>query len=120
MKKTTILAIVALGLIISGCNTTTDSKSADSKSSSTKSAAMAGQSVDCKTAEGDLRSLEAEKGHVKKQHSLGIFSITPIGLLATAAMKAADSGDAKNVKVDSKEYDKQIDAKKAEIKKACG
>jgi hypothetical protein len=117
VKKIVLVALGTFSLVISGCNTTADSKTASSKSASSKPAMASSQSVDCTTAEGDLRSLEHEKGHVKKQHSLGIFSITPIGLLATAAMKASSP---KNAKVDSKEYDKQIDAKKAEIKKACG
>ena len=72
------------------------------------------KAIHCPTAEGDIRMLNSEKEHVKKQTVSGIFSITPIGLLTNAA---TDQSDAE--KVDIKKYDKMLDAKIAEIKKKC-
>ena len=70
--------------------------------------------IHCPTAEGDIRVLNSEKVHVKKQKVSGIFSITPIGLLTNAV---TDQSDAEKLSIEK--YDKMLDAKIAEIKKAC-
>lgn len=80
----------------------------------TKGKADAHKRIHCPTAEGDIRMLNSEKEHVKKQTVSGIFSITPIGLLTNAA---TDQSDAEKIEI--KKYDKMLDKKIAEIKKAC-
>lgn len=70
--------------------------------------------IHCPTAEGDIRVLNSEKEHVQKQTVSGIFSITPIGMLTNAA---TDQSDAEKISIEK--YDKMLDAKIAEINKAC-
>jgi len=72
------------------------------------------KAINCATAEADIKKLNTEKERVNKETVSGIFSITPIGLLTNAA---TDPSDAQ--KIDIKIYDKMIDAKIVEIKKAC-
>lgn len=76
--------------------------------------AEARKAVHCSTAEADIKMLNSEKEKVKKQTVSGIFSITPIGLLANAA---TDQSEAE--KIDIKKYDKMLDDKIAEIKRTC-
>ena len=71
--------------------------------------------VDCSTAEGDIRTLNAEKAHVSKEIADGATSIIPIGLVAHLLMR--DEKD--TFKVGFGEYNRALDKKMAEIKKQC-
>ncbi len=71
--------------------------------------------VNCATAEGDLRVLEKEKTHAGNQALQGVSAIAPIGLVT--GVLTGTEGD--KLKVATGEYNKQIDAKIAEIKKTC-
>ncbi len=71
--------------------------------------------INCATAEGDLRVLESEKHHVKKQTVSGIFAITPAGFL----LNTVTSGSDKDGKVKADDYDAHLDARIAAIKKKC-
>ena len=70
--------------------------------------------INCPSAEADIRVLNSEKVHAKKQAVSGIFSITPIGLFTNAI-----SSPSKSVKIHVKEYDKMLDDKIVEIKRVC-
>ncbi len=72
--------------------------------------------VNCATAEGDLRVLEKEKAHAGSQVAAGVTAIAPIGLVVGVA--TGTEGD--KIKVATGEYNKQIEAKIAEIKRTCG
>ena len=72
--------------------------------------------IHCATAEGDLRTLSHEKNHVTQQIAAGVMAISPIGLVAGVATGT----EGKKIQVATGEYNKQIDAKIAEIKAACG
>ena len=72
--------------------------------------------VNCATAEGDLRVLEAEKTHVAKRIAMGVTSITPIGLVVGVATRTQRD----KMKVAIGTYNKMIDEKIAEIKQECG
>ena len=74
------------------------------------------QPVNCATAEGDIRSLNAEKSHASSQLAAGVKAIAPIGLVANVA--SGTEGD--QAKVASGEYNKMIVKKIAEIKQQCG
>jgi len=72
--------------------------------------------VNCATAKGDIRALNAEKENVGKEILAGVTSIVPISLVANTA-----TGNEKtNVEVATGEYNKMIDKKIAEIKEKCG
>jgi len=71
--------------------------------------------VNCATAEGDLRVLEKEKTHAGNQAMQGVSAIAPIGLVT--GVLTGTEGD--KLKVATGEYNKQVEAKIAEIKKAC-
>ena len=72
--------------------------------------------VNCATAEADLGVLKKEKANAGEQAAAGVTSIMPIGLVSGIV-----TGTAKDkFKVATGEYNKQIDAKIAEIKKTCG
>jgi len=105
MKKLTLaLTAILLSTVVA---TADDAKMKKGKADVKKA-------IHCPTAEGDIRMLNSEKEHVKKQTVSGIFSITPIGLLTNAATDQSDSE-----KMDIKKYDKLIDDKIAAIKKKC-
>jgi len=72
--------------------------------------------VNCSTAEGDLRALQAEKVHVGKQILEGVSAIAPIGLVAGAATGT----EGEKMQVASGDYNEMLDQKIAEIKTTCG
>jgi hypothetical protein len=72
--------------------------------------------VNCATAEGDLRALEAEKVHVGKQILEGVPAFTPVGLVAGAATGT----EKEKVQVASGDYNKMLDQKIVGIKTTCG
>ena len=74
------------------------------------------QPVDCATAQGDLRSLNAEKAHVSTEIKDGVTSIVPIGLVAHLFMRDEKS----TFEVGTGEYNRALDKKIAEIKSTCG
>lgn len=74
------------------------------------------QGVNCRTAAGDIRVLEAEKVHVAEQIVHGITAITPAGLVLGILTGTEDD----KIEVAIGEYDRQLDAKIAEIKRTCG
>lgn len=72
--------------------------------------------VNCATAEGDIRALNAEKAHTSQEIAAGVTSIVPIGAVANMAQ----GKEGETFKVGTGEYNKALDKKIAEIKKACG
>ena len=73
------------------------------------------QPVNCATAQGDIRILENEKAHVGKQIVSGITAITPAG--AVIGIVTGTEGD--KIQVAIGEYNRQLKAKIAEIKRVC-
>ncbi len=72
--------------------------------------------MNCATAEGDLRTLQAEKASTAKEIESGVTAITPIGLVAGAATGTEKA----KMQVASGDYNKMIDQKIAQIKSTCG
>lgn len=72
--------------------------------------------VNCATAEGDLRVLEAERDHTTKQLAKGVSAITPSGALLGVIAGTEDE----KLEMLTGEYVEKIDAKIAEIKATCG
>jgi len=71
--------------------------------------------VNCTTAEGDIRVLQAEKVNVAKQIAAGVSMIAPIGLVVGVATKT----EGEKYQVTTGDYNKMLDQKIAEIKQTC-
>jgi hypothetical protein len=72
--------------------------------------------VNCTTAEGDLRVLQAEKVNLAQRIAEGVTAITPAGVV----LGAAAGTERTELKVATGEYNKMIDARIAEIVQTCG
>jgi hypothetical protein len=71
--------------------------------------------VNCKTAEGDIRMLTAEKVNVAKEAAAGVTAIVPVGLVA--GLVTGTEGD--KFQVATGEYDKALDGAIKRIKTTC-
>ncbi len=103
MKAITL--IVVLMLIIVGCSPVSKEAKQD-----------LAKPVNCATAEGDIRSLQAEKAHVGKEIAAGVTAIVPIGLV----VNVVTGTEGEHFKVATGKYNKMIDKKIADIKQQCG
>ena len=72
--------------------------------------------INCATAPGDIRVLQHEKADVVERIAEGATSIHPAGLVV--GLLTGTEGTKVNVAIG--EYNKQIDARIAEIKQTCG
>ncbi len=72
--------------------------------------------VNCATAPNDLQILQQEKANVAERVVLGATSVTPAG----AALGILTMTEDDKLEVAVGEYNKQLDAKIAEIKRECG
>ena len=106
MKK---LVTVSIALLILGGCSSPDTKQAQQD--------MA-KPVNCATAEADIRSLNAEKAHTSQEIENGVSSIVPISAVANLVEGKGKEGE--SFKVGTGQYNKALDKKIAEIKKACG
>ena len=73
--------------------------------------------VDCSTAKDDISTLEHEKKKTSDKAVGGILAFTPIGLVTNVAT-GGDKMDEEQ-KLSAEEYNKKIDERIAQIKKAC-
>ncbi len=71
--------------------------------------------VNCATAEGDLRAIEAEKKHAEDKQLESVAAITPAGAL----LGLVTGTEHKRLQMLSGDYVKQLDARAAEIKETC-
>ncbi|WP_254055839.1 hypothetical protein [Ruegeria sp. EL01] len=72
--------------------------------------------VNCATAEGDLRAIDAEKKHAEDKQLESVAAITPAGAL----LGLVTGTENKRLRMLSGDYIKQLDARSAEIKATCG
>lgn len=99
-----IVGTLCLVLILCGCATISDQANY-----------QLGKSVDCSTADLDIKILEGEKASVSKKAISGVRSVLPASIVVGIL-----SGDYKNrVKVAAGSYNRDIDAKIKEIKDQC-
>ena len=106
MHTKKIIGLSVVLLMIAGC----------SSPNTKKAEADMAKSVNCSTAEADIRSLQAEKAHTSQEIEAGVTSIVPIG--AVAHMFKGEEGE--TLKVGTGQYNAALDKKIAEIKKTCG
>ena len=102
MKKVIILAVIAM--LIPACAMQYKKTEQEMK-----------QPINCATAEGDLRTLEAEKANVAQQIAAGVTSIVPASLV----VGLITGTEGAKVNVATGEYNKMIDQRIAEIKQKC-
>lgn len=74
------------------------------------------KAVNCNTAEGDIRALNAEKAHTSQEIAAGVTSIVPVGAVA----HLFEGKEGESLKVGTGEYNKALDKKIAQIKSTCG
>ena len=72
--------------------------------------------VDCSTAQEDLAHLKHEKLSTTERMEKGVSAILPISLV----VHAAKGTEGKTAEMATGDYNKKIDARIAEIQKACG
>ncbi len=72
--------------------------------------------IDCETAEGDVRVLEAEKAHVGERIVEGLTAIVPAG----AVIGIITWTEPTKIKVATGAYNDAIDKRINEIKEECG
>ncbi len=72
--------------------------------------------INCETAEGDLRVLEAEKAHVWERIAEGVTAIVPAGLVLGIITWTEPT----KIKVATGAYNDAIEKRINEIKEECG
>ena len=72
--------------------------------------------VDCSTAQEDLAHLKHEKMSTTERMEKGVEAVFPISLV----VHAAKGTEGKTMKMATGDYNDKIDARIAEIQKACG
>jgi signal transduction histidine kinase len=102
--KSGVAAAGAILILAAGCAPVSEKAEADMK-----------DPVNCKTAQGDLRVLKAEKANLAKEIGEGVSAIFPIGLVA----HLIEGNEGETMEVATGEYDKMLDKKIAEIKTQC-
>ena len=108
MKKTAmVITAILLSALLTSCA---------SKETVKEGQADAKKSVNCATAEADIRVLKSEKVHASQQMAAGVTAIVPVGLVVNVA-KGTEGSQAK---VATGDYNKMLDDKIAEIKRECG
>jgi hypothetical protein len=105
MKKMTMILMVALVVLVTGCAKKYEKAEKQMK-----------QPINCATAEGDIRMLMHEKAHVTDEIASGVSAIFPAGAVIGIATKSEGT----KLKVTTGEYNKMIDKRIAEIKAQCG
>jgi hypothetical protein len=79
--------------------------------------AYAEHGVDCSNAENDISHLQHEKASTVERAAKGVTSVMPIGL-AIHTVVIGDEGQ--NLEIATGDYNDQLDARIAEIKRECG
>ena len=73
------------------------------------------KSVDCSTAQANIKTLDSEKARTSQEVADGASSIIPIGAVA----HMFGGSEEQSFEIGTGEYNKKLDAKIAEIKKQC-
>ena len=74
------------------------------------------QPINCRTAEGDIRVLQAEKANAIQQAANGVTAISPAGIVVGALTGTENT----KIAVATGDYNNQIDARIAAIRAKCG
>ena len=106
--KQSILVTALLGAIfaLSACSSTSQQQVQEDL----------GMPINCATAEGDIRALNAEKTHAAGQLAAGVAAISPIGLVVNTATGNEDE----KMSMATGDYNDKLDQKISQIKAKCG
>jgi hypothetical protein len=105
----TLTPIIILLTLLAGCASQAPAPEKQVQASLSKS-------IDCTTAPADIKTLTSEKARTSQEIKDGAGSIIPIGAVA----HLFGGSEKESFEIGSGEYNKKLDAKIAEIKKACG
>jgi hypothetical protein len=101
-----LLAALGLALASGGC----------ARQFKKQEKAIQEQSIDCTTAQGDIRVLQHEKAHVAQEIALGVSAIYP----SSAVIGLLTGTEKTKLQVATGEYNRMIDEKIAKIEATCG
>jgi hypothetical protein len=73
------------------------------------------ESIDCSTAQADIKTLNSEKARTSQEIEDGASSIIPIGAVA----HLFGGSEKESFEIGTGEYNKKLDAKISEIKNQC-
>lgn len=73
------------------------------------------KSIDCSTAQADIKTLNSEKARTSQEIENGASSIIPIGAVAHMFGRS----EKESFEIGTGEYNRKLDAKIAEIRKQC-
>ena len=103
----TLLTIILIA-VISGC-------SSKAPAPEKQVQASLSESIDCSTAQADIKTLNSEKARTSQEIEDGASSIIPIGAVA----HLFGGSEKESFEIGTGEYNKKLDAKIAEIKNQC-
>ena len=106
MKSLT--SIMFLLALIAGC-------SAQAPAPEKQVQASLEKSIDCSTAQADIKALNSEKARTSQEIEAGASSIIPIGAVA----HLFGGSEKESFEIGTGEYNKKLDAKIAEIRQQC-
>ncbi len=108
MINKTIVVTVALLVGLTGCVSEYKKEEKEEKSAKT-------MPVNCATAEGDIRSLNAEKANAAKEAAAGVTAIVPVGLV----VGLVTGTEGQKIQLADGSYDKALNAAITRIKTTC-
>jgi len=104
----TLTPIIILLSLVAGCSSQSPAPEKQVQASLEKS-------IDCSTAQADIKTLTSEKARTSQEIEDGASSIIPIGAVA----HLLGGSEKESYEIGTGEYNKKLDAKIAEIKKQC-
>lgn len=104
-----ITAGLAALALIAGCSSQAPAPQEEVQASLSKT-------VDCSTAQADIKTLNSEKARTSQEIEDGASSIIPIGAVA----HMFGGSEKESLEIGTGEYNKKLDAKIADIQKQCG
>lgn len=111
MPKPTFQGIAAIAAVVGLAATSALAQSQDSSTGLVDDTAP----INCATAEGDIRALNAEKEYAKNHALENASALVPAGML----LGILTGTESKKLQMLSPEYTKHIDIRIAEIEKKC-
>jgi PBP1b-binding outer membrane lipoprotein LpoB len=104
----TLTSIITLLVLLAGCSSKAPAPEKQVQASLEKS-------IDCSTAQADIKTLTSEKARTSQEIADGASSIIPIGAVA----HLFGGSEKESFEIGTGEYNKKLDAKIDEIKKQC-
>jgi hypothetical protein len=108
MINKTIVVTVALLVGLTGCVSEYKKEGKEEQAAKT-------MPVNCATAQGDIRSLNAEKVNAAKEAAAGVSAIVPVGLVVGLVTET----EGQKVSLADGSYDKALNAAITRIKTTC-